>query len=262
MEQAKILVAEAEENNLRGEAYQARWERWHHCSLCEQDYHGVVNCAFSWACWKTYVGRPEADTARCSAMTELGNGLQDGGHHEDALAVREAELSTLQRLGAPAHVQLIATSNLATSYCWVNRFEEALRLRKEAYAGYSKVIGRENRGTMVVADNYAESLIELQRFKEAKSVLRREIPVARRVLGDCGEITLSMRMNYAMALYRDTGAALDDLRVAVTTLEELIRTVRRVFGGQHPLIRQYECSLRESRATLRARETPPTRGES
>jgi hypothetical protein len=36
-----------------------RWARWYSCSLCEQRYHGVVCCALGWACWKTYVGRPE-----------------------------------------------------------------------------------------------------------------------------------------------------------------------------------------------------------
>ena len=109
---------------------------------------------------------------------------------------------------------------------------------------------------MVIADNYVISLIALQRFKEAKSVLRREIPVARRVLGDCGEITLSMRMNYALALYRDKGAALDDLREAVTVLEESERTARRVLGGAHPVTEGIEDDLRNARATLGARETP------
>ena len=115
---------------------------------------------------------------------------------------------------------------------------------------------------MVIADNYVISLIALQRFKEAKSVLRREIPVARRVLGDCGEITLSMRMNYALALYRDKGAALDDLREAVTVLEESERTARRVLGGAHPLTGFLERNLPDARAALRARETPPTKGDS
>ena len=59
-EQAKILVAEAEENNLDDAQ---RWSRWHSCGLCEQDYHGVVRCALGWACWKTYVGRPDMDDA-------------------------------------------------------------------------------------------------------------------------------------------------------------------------------------------------------
>ena len=35
-EQAKILFAEAEENNLDDKRWIARWERWHTCSLCEQ----------------------------------------------------------------------------------------------------------------------------------------------------------------------------------------------------------------------------------
>ena len=96
--QAKILFAEAEENNLDWNAKNPRWMRWYLCSLCEQEYHGVVACALGWACWKTYLGRPETDQVHRMAMGTLGNGLHDAGHHEDALSVREAELSTLRRL--------------------------------------------------------------------------------------------------------------------------------------------------------------------
>ena len=63
-----------------------------------------------------------------------------------------------------------------------------------------------------------------------------------------------MRWNYAEALYKDDGATLDDLREAVTTLEETERTARRVFGGAHPLTTGIEGDLRNSRAALRARE--------
>jgi hypothetical protein len=59
-----------------------------------------------------------------------------------------------------------------------------------------------------------------------------------------------------MTLYRDDGATPEDLREAVTTLEELERTTRRVFGGSHPLTVDIEVSLRDARAALRARETP------
>ena len=41
-EQAKILVAEAVENNLGIEKLQAAIDRWHTCRLCEQHYHGVM----------------------------------------------------------------------------------------------------------------------------------------------------------------------------------------------------------------------------
>ena len=57
--------------------------------------------------------------------------------------------------------------------------------------------------------------------------------------------------------YEDPGATLDDLRDAVTTLEDTARIARRVFGGAHPHTRGIENELRNSRSVLRARETPP-----
>ena len=56
-------------------------------------------------------------------------------------------------------------------------------------------------------------------------------------------------------LYKDDGATLDDLREAVTTLEETERTARRVFGGAHPLTTEIERDLQNNaRPALRARE--------
>ena len=59
-----------------------------------------------------------------------------------------------------------------------------------------------------------------------------------------------------MALYDDPGATLDNLREAVTTLEEIERIARRVLGGSHPLTTGIEWDLQKARAALRARETP------
>ena len=67
-----------------------------------------------------------------------------------------------------------------------------------------------------------------------------------------------MRWNYTQSFYRDGGASLDDLREAVTTLEEIEPTARRVLGGAHPVTTVIEKSLRNARAALRARETPAT----
>ena len=39
-------------------------------------------------------------------------------------------------------------------------------------------------------------------------------------------------------------------------IEEVAPTARRVLGGAHPLTKEIEEHLRESRAALRARETP------
>jgi len=101
------------------------------------------------------------------------------------------------------------------------------------------------------------SLIYLQRYREAKSQLRRTLPVARRVLGEENEITFQLRWSYADALCKDPSATLDDLREAVTTFEDTTPIARRVLGGQHPFVTGIEGDLRAARAALRAREAPP-----
>ena len=68
-----------------------------------------------------------------------------------------------------------------------------------------------------------------------------------------------MKWTYAQSLYMDASASLDDVREAVTTLEDTARTARRVLGGANPITSMMEESLREVREALRARETPPPR---
>ena len=105
------------------------------------------------------------------------------------------------------------------------------------------------------ANNYAGALIGLHRFEEATSLLRKTVPVARRVLGENDQLTLKTRCMYATALYRDAGATLGDLREAVTTLEDAERIARRVLGGAHPIMVDMLDGLRNSRAALDAHET-------
>ena len=99
--------------------------------------------------------------------------------------------------------------------------------------------------------NYALSLIDQQRPQEVKTLLRRTLPVARRILGESNDLTLTMRSIYGQTLCEDPGATLDDLREAVTTLEETARTTRRVLGGAHPHTTGIDACLRESRVALR-----------
>ena len=66
-----------------------------------------------------------------------------------------------------------------------------------------------------------------------------------------------MKQKCAQSLYRDDGATLDDLREALTTLEEIGRIAQRVLGGRHPTTEEIEGDVERSRAALRARETPP-----
>ena len=87
--------------------------------------------------------------------------------------------------------------------------------------------------------------------------MRKTMPVTRRVLGEIHELTLKMRSIYAQALCMDTSATVDDLNEAVTTLEDVERIARRVLGSAHPLTKRIVSPLRNARAALRARETPP-----
>ena len=253
-EQAKILFAEAEENNLGGKARNERWARWEKCSLCEQKYHGVVCCALGWACWKTYLGRPETDGARLMAMSMLGNALFAAGHYEDALPVQEAILSLLRRRGASEESLLVVQGNLASSYEALGRSEQALQLKRDVYSGRLKVNGEEHEETFRAANNYADSLNRQRRFEEVKALLRKTIPVARRVLGEGDVNTLRLRWNHAKSLYQDGSATLDDLREAVATYEEIERTARRVLGGTHPLTVDIGRGLQYARSALAARD--------
>ena len=186
-------------------------------------------------------------------MTQLGNGLHEAEHYEDALPVYEAELATMRRLGAQEDSILITQTNLAMTYGQLGRVEQALQIERDVYARRLKLQGEEHPHTLQAAINYASSLIYLRRSEEAKSLLRKWIPVARRVSGDGHESTLRLRFNYARAIVGDTSATLNDLRQAVTTLEDTGRIARRVFGDAHPLTMNIEGEVQKVRAALAAR---------
>jgi len=143
----------------------------------------------------------------------------------------------------------------------MGRKEEALSMFQDLYSVRVRLNGEEHEHTIIAALNYTDTLRRLRRFEEAKALLRKVMPVARRVLGENHEYALRLRWNYAKALYQDTDATLDDLREAVKTLEEAERTTQRVLGGEHPTTVMVGRSLRNARAALRARETPPAHAD-
>ena len=241
-----MLVAEAlEKNNLDRKV----WDLWHTCGLCKQRYHGEVLCALGWACWRTYLWRPEWDRIRGLAMNMLGDGLFKADHHEDALSVYEAQLSMLRRLGGPGSERsiLITQGNLATIYRELGLHEKALRLRRDVCFGFLKLNGEDHRDTLIAANNYAMNLLDLRRFKEAKRVLRKVIPVALRVLGAEHNLTLSLREDLCRATLCGDSSA-NERRDALKMLEDTLGVMRRVLGPQHPTtqrVQQCLCSYRE-----------------
>ena len=127
-------------------------------------------------------------------------------------------------------------------------------MREEVYSGALKLYGNEHPETIREVNNYTSSLINLERFEESKSLLCTTIPVARRILGESHETTIRLRWNYAESLANADSATLGDLREAVTTLAEIERTARRVFGGAHPRTVELERDLQGTRAVLRENE--------
>ena len=151
----------------------------------------------------------------------------------------------------------ITQGNLAITYEALGRHEEAILIKRDVYYGNLRLNGNEHYDTIREAFNYARSLACLQRFEEAKSLLHKTIPVARCVLGEGALITLSLRGIYGQALCDDPAATCDDLREAVTMLEDVAPIARRVLGSSHPLTKVIEGDLRNARAVLRDKECSP-----
>ena len=140
----------------------------------------------------------------------------------------------------------------AEQYHADKKYKEAVAVAVEKCAADTKG----HRRTLIAGNNLSAALRNLRRFEEAKRLLRKILPIARRVIGKDDALTLAMRKLYAEALCQDDRATLDDVREAATTLEDTERIARRVLGGTHPTTTAHEESLRAARAALRARETP------
>ena len=160
-------------------------------------------------------------------------------------------MAMMRRLGAPEGIILVVQSNLANTYASLGRIEESLLLKRDVYSATLKLYGEEHLETLREANNYTNSLCRLERYAEAKALLRKTMPVAQRVLGENNELMLKMRWSFAEVLCRADGATLGDTREAVAMLEDAGRIARRVLGGAHPITVGLERALRLAQAAHR-----------
>ena len=91
------------------------------------------------------------------------------------------------------------------------------------------------------------------RHEEASSLMRKIIPVARRIIGETKITTLRIRWLYALALFEHDAATLDDLREAVDSLDSVARLWTRVFGASHPETPNIQLALNKAREALATR---------
>ena len=125
------------------------------------------------------------------------------------------------------------------------------KARKTIYSGRLKILGEDHSETISAAYNYANSLGRQEHFEECKSLLLKVMPVMRRVLGESDETTLRMMWSYAAVLINNPSATLDDIREAVSTLEDAGRIARRVLGGAHPTTTSIEDNLQKAQFKLK-----------
>ena len=126
-----------------------------------------------------------------------------------------------------------AMSTLGIGLSVAKQYADALVVR-EAELAMERRFGAPEVDILVALANLANTYEALERPEEA----------------------LGLRGNYCQALYRGESATLDDIREAVTILEDLAPSARRVLGSAYPLAISIETTLRDARATLSARETP------
>ena len=230
-EQAKVLVAEAEENNLDPNVKCARWARWYSCSLCEQSYHGVVRCALGWACWRTYCGESELQICG-GAMQLLGNGLDEAGKYQDSLSVFEALHSVSEQMNNEL-ATLACQGNISKALNSLGRDEESLTMRRHVYTRYLALIGI-CQETMNAVLNLAASLSTTKRFTEAKLLLQKRLLEAEAICGADSNTALQLLRLSCVVVCTDPACSVDDLSDANTRLEALVKRSNRVFGDSHP----------------------------
>ena len=251
--QGKILVADAEANNLNDKANE-RWRRWFQCGLCEQRYHGVVACAFGWACWKTYVCRPKTDLNHRSAYPLLGNGLLETGRKTEALAVFEARLAMQRSLGpSVCGVEEIVASEdgIATLYNSLGMYEEGLKMKRDIYAHRVARHGDSHCSSLTAASDLVQSLVQVGKHPEAKNFLRELIPVATRVWGRESDQWLRQQWMYGNCLCEESCApTLDDLVEGVEVLEAVEKSWVRILGARHPETPRMQSALEKARTKL------------
>ena len=241
-EQAKILYAEAEENNLGNRVLNARWDRWGTCSLCEQNHHGVVRCALGWACWKTYLGRPEADECRDLALVQLGIGLHGIEQYDDALVAFRGFLDNSRRAGMSEDQLLCGQTNVANCLWRVDQADERLRIERHVFSRCRALYGDREEDTMISALNLADTLInKVGRCEEVPPLLRSISLIAKEKYGPEHDLTIRIMWKLGLALAKSIdGDEADEGRALLFDMRQI---ARRVLGTAHPMTHNVQGDL-------------------
>ena len=226
------------------------FQKWSRCFDCGHPFRGAVQLALGWACWKTYLGRPDRDNYRRMSMGILGSALSQSAQSEEALKVVEANLALTRRYWPNDEEGiLILQVNAANCYSMCGREDEALQLRRNTHAKDRALYGAKHENAIQSGNCLAESLHTLRRYAEAKELLRKMLRLSQ-PLGPDHDQRLRAREQLSRVILEDPDASRADAREAVTILEDTIQRRRRVFGRRHPQTLQCEKALADAHDLL------------
>ena len=190
-----FAFVEVEENNL--EVKDEHWYRWYMCSLCEQQYHGVVRCALGWACWKTIHGRPETTLASAHGDDTAWERFSPCRPSRDALIRARGRVVYRAAAWCMKKTCIPIDQSLANSYEDLGRFEESLCLRQDVYSDISGTL-RNMRAPSHCSQQLPASLVDSSgASKKSSHCCAKRYPWRHAILGENDQTTLKMRGCYA-----------------------------------------------------------------
>ena len=245
VQQAQIAVQRGLENQETRLIPRLKW--WWTCRLCEQHHHGTVVGALSWACWQTYLGRPEGDNLRDLALQVLAVKMQ--ADPSGRLAILEPLLARLRTESDDPTRFLYTRAQIAKCLALLERNDECLAMRRELYEASE---GQHPNIKWSLAIDYGEALTTA-RDAGAVEFCRDLVARATRELGEESHITERCLMGHARALCvprRRHALSSASLSEAEAIVAAIARKWRRRLGDSHPNTRIAEAGVGRIRAMI------------
>ena len=260
-------LAQNDEMSSSWASTQDRFGLWESCRLCGKRYHGEVQCAMGWACWRAQISKPADHMVRRAAMDILAGSLAQNGRHDEALDTYKASLDIVRHHNPSlltdhpvvsfqlAQSCMALQTNIANTLMLLGRNDEAisrhrrllrgkeLMFREGGWSGDRLVARVASEDRLISMLNLCTALIERKptsrsMLREARSMLRANMADAQRVFGpnsNYHEYAFSWRGNYARSIFFDEQATEADLLEAGEVADAAYEAARQTFGEDHPL---------------------------
>jgi serine/threonine protein kinase len=167
---------------------------------------------------------------RARLLGTMGGVYRGLGNYERALELQQAGMQVLQQLHGTDHPDTLkATENVAITYWYLQRFDQAESLLRQVADGRTALYGTDHSDTLNAMYNLAILMRALGRYEEGESLYRTVLESRRRLLGDEHLHTLSTMTSLANLL-----TSVGQFAEAEQLQAEALSTVERAHGADHP----------------------------